>query len=123
MRAKGTTGGLYQTLIETTVTLSGATTTATLNIPGDSQITATQFKVEEEITSADGGTAWAAAYSGGSTLSICTAQSFLVDTKYNSFVTGNTAGVTNITITCNGGKTFAGGVIRIISYVKTLLEM
>lgn len=111
-----TSGGYARKFIESTATLTGASTVITLNIPIGARLLGAQLRVDTAVTSGDGGTTWAAAYSGGSTTSLCTGQAFTKNTKVNSMhVDEITSNTTNVTITPNSG-TFSAGVIRAIVY-------
>jgi len=117
------TGGLSQNAVEATKTLSGATSTITLNIPANSRIVGCQLRVDTEITSDDGGASFAAAYTGGASGSICATETFDKNNKINSMTTEVTTDITNILITCSGGKTFSAGVIRAIVYYEGFIDM
>jgi len=108
---------------EATATLSGATETITLNIPDISHIRGVQLRVDTEITSDDGGNAFAAAFSGGSSAVICAAETFELNNKIYKIISSDTTTLTDILITCNGGKTFSAGVIRAIVYYDTFIDM
>jgi hypothetical protein len=119
----GTTGGYVRKVAEATATLSGATTDIALAIPTNSKLLGVQFRVGSTITSGDGGTTWNASYSGGSTTSLVTGQSFTSNTKVNKMhVDEVTSAETNITITPDSG-TFSGGEIRAIVYYETFVTL
>lgn len=119
----GTTGGYVRKVAEATATLSGATTDIVLAIPTNSKLLGVQFRVGSTITSGDGGTTWNASYSGGSTTSLVTGQSFTSNTKVNKMhVDEVTSAETNITITPDSG-TFSGGEIRAIVYYETFVTL
>jgi hypothetical protein len=113
-------GGFGHNAIEATATLSGASTTITLNIPTGARLQGVQFRVDTLITSGTA-TSWSASFSGGSTTSLTSAQAFTKDTKANAMLAGTeiTSGTTNIAITPNTG-TFTAGVIRASVYYYTL---
>jgi hypothetical protein len=101
---------------EATATLSGSSTVITLSIPSGARLLGVQLRVDTLVTSADGATSWAAAYSGGSTTALATGQAFTKNTKVNKMHVDEIASnTTNITITPNS-NTFSGGVIRAIAY-------
>jgi hypothetical protein len=121
----GSTGGLDTLYAEAvSASLSGASGTITLNIPSNAVLLAAQLRVDTAITSGDGGTAWSAAYSGGSTTAIASAKAFAKQTKASLIQTGEiTSDTTNVVITCDGGKTFSAGVVRAIVYYRVLTAM
>jgi len=119
---KGTTGGFVRKFAEATANIEAdASTTITLNIPATSKIVGCQLRVDTALTD---GELWDAAYSGGSTASICSAQTVAKSTKVNSFTTDITTDTTNIAITKNGGGDFtAAGTIRAIVYYEVFDAM
>jgi len=118
----GTAGGYTRQLSEATATLSGASTTIQVNIPATSRIIGCQLRVDTAITSGDGATSWAAAYSGGASDAIASGQAFTKNTKVNSLVTATITSEADIVITPNSG-TFNAGVIRAIVYYETFDTM
>lgn len=114
---KGTTGGLVRKFYEATANISAAASvTITLSIPTNAVILGCQLRVDAALAT---GELWDAAYSGGSTEAIATAQAVAQNTKVNSFVTDITDNTTNIAITKNGGGSFtAQGTIRAIVYTE-----
>jgi hypothetical protein len=118
----GTTGGLVRKLYEATANIEAdASTTITLNIPATAVILGCQLRVDSALAT---GELWDAAYSGGSTETIATAQAVAANTKVNSFVTDITDNTTNIAITKNGGGSFtAQGTIRAIVYAEVFDAM
>lgn len=113
----GSTGGLVRKFYEATANITAAASiTITLNIPTNALILGCQLRVDAALTATE---LWDAAYSGGSTESIATAQAVAQNTKVNSFVTDITDNTTNIAITKNGGGSFtAQGTIRAIVYAE-----
>ena len=123
----GTVGGLATIAAEATATLSGASTTITLSIPTGAKIIGAELRVDTLITSGDGATSWSAAYSGGNTTAITTAQAFTKNVKVYTLFNENaasalTTNTTNIAITPNS-NTFSGGVVRAIVYYRKLVTM
>lgn len=118
----GTTGGLKQYLYEATANITAASSIAiTLSIPASTRILGCQLRVDSALA---GGELWDAAYSGGSTAAICSAQTVAANTKVNSFTTDITTDTTNIAITKNGGGNFtAQGTIRAIVYAEVFTAM
>lgn len=114
---KGTTGGFVRKFYEATANIEAdASTTITLNIPTSAVILGCQLRVDAALAATE---LWDAAYSGGSTEAICTAQAVAQNTKVNSFVTDTTDNTTNIAITKNGGGSFSlQGTIRAIVYTE-----
>lgn len=113
----GSTGGYVRKFYEATANITAsASVTITLNIPTVATILGCQLRVDSALAT---GETWDAAYSGGSTEAICTAQAVAANTKVNSFTTDITDNTTNIAITKNGGGNFtAQGTIRAIVYVE-----
>lgn len=118
----GTTGGLVRKFYEATANITAAASvTITLNIPTTAVILGCQLRVDSALAT---GELWDAAYSGGSTETIATAQAVAANTKVNSFVTDITDNTTNIAITKNGGGSFtAQGTIRAIVYAEVFDAM
>ena len=114
-------GGLILNSPDAEATLSGATTTITFSIPVGARLQSVQLRVDTAITSGDGATSWAAAFSGGSTTAIVTGQAFTKNTKAGVVLAGNeiTTNTTNIVISANSG-TFSGGVIHATPFFYTL---
>lgn len=111
-----TEGGISRKISEATATLTGASTVIQVNIPTNSKLIGVTLRVDTLITSGDGATSWAAAWSGGATQAIATGQAFAQNTKVYTFFDANAAtaiasGETDITITPNS-NTFSGGVVR-----------
>jgi hypothetical protein len=119
---RGTTGGLVKKFSEATANIEAdASTTIEVNIPAVSRILGVQLRVDAALT--DGET-WDAAYSGGSTESICTGQAVAKSTKVNSLASAVVTSETDIAITKNGGGSFtAAGTIRAIVYYETFDNM
>jgi len=122
-------GGYVRTFAEATATLTGANTTIQVNIPTGSRILGAQLRVDTLVASADGGTSWAATYSGGATQAIGAAgQVFTKNTKVNAMFNDTTetdivSSEVDILIDCNGAYTFSAGVIRAIVYYETFTAM
>lgn len=124
----GTMGGIKCGIAEQSVTLSGATTVLTISpaIPTGSEIMGCQLRIDTAVT-ISGGATWSAAYSTGSTQSICTGQALTKNTKVSTIynpqaATPVTSGALNITFTPNAG-TFSAGVIRAIIYYYYVVTM
>jgi hypothetical protein len=116
MPTTANTGGGYKTMYsEATATLSGASTSIEVNVPSGAEIIGTQLRTDTAITSGDGATSFSAAFAGGMTDSICSAQPFTKNNKVTSRTSGLVASETDITITPNSG-TFSGGVVRAVVY-------
>ena len=108
---------------EATATLSGASTVIQTNLAIGVRLIGCQFRVDTLITSGDGATSWAAAYSGGSTTALVTGQAFAKQTKANKLhVDEVPTSEVDVTITPNAG-TFSAGVIRAICYYNSFSAM
>jgi len=81
------------------------------------------LQIEVAITSDDGGATFRADYIGGATGIICLTETFELNNEIPSVTSVNTTDLTNILITCNGGKTFSAGLIRAVVYYDTFLDM
>jgi hypothetical protein len=118
----GTVGGILTKFYEATANIEADdSTTITLSIPATAKIVGCQLRVDSALAA---GELWDAAYSGGSTAAICSAQAVAANTKVNSFTTDVTTDTTNIAITKNGGGSFtAQGTIRAIVYTEEFETM
>lgn len=118
-----TGGGMKYVLGEEALTLSGASTaTTTISVPSGFILMEVQIRVDTAITS-DSGATWSAAFSGGSTTSICTGQAFTKNTKANLNMVGEvTSGTTQVTFTPNAG-TFTAGVVHVLVYSRGNVAM
>lgn len=126
----GTTGGLNMEVSEATGTATAAKTfDIEVNIPSGAKIMGCQLRVDVALTSSDGGTAFSAAYIDGSTVSVGSGVAFAKNTKENTFFDENaatsiTSAETDITVTCDGAKTFeAGGKVKAIVYYQEFTAM
>ncbi len=126
---RGTTGGFTTTYKEVTGT---ATATASFNIslgiPVGSRILGAQLRVDNALTSSDGGTAFSATIVGGPTFDITASSPFDKNTKVSINIDNSVNPVAvpgiYVLIACTGGKTFAaGGVVRVIIYYETFTAM
>lgn len=107
-------GGMKVKFARELVTLTGASTATTFNIPSGVRLLGATFKVNTEVTG-DGST-WSAAFSGGSTTSLVTGKANAADTKANAQIADAiTTNTTNVTISPNTGS-FSGGTITVIVY-------
>jgi len=118
----GTTGGLTRKVAEATASITAAATiTIHTNVPTGSKLLNTQLQVESALAA---GELWDAAYSGGATQAIATAQAVAVNTEVGAFFDANAdsdiaSGEVDIAITKNGGGNFtAQGLIRAIVYYE-----
>lgn len=119
-------GGVQETSYEASSSvLSGATSVIAVNIPIGAKVIGCQLNVDLAITSGDGGTAWSAVYSGGiAAQAICSAQAYarntntsgIFDPNLNSPLVAGSVGT--VTISCDGGKTFSGGLVRAVVYYE-----
>jgi len=100
-------------------TLSGAAHAVNLDIPAGARILNLGVRVENTITSGDGGTSFDVDFTGGSSQKIMATKGFAIanhNALYDTAV-GLTTGVTDLLITCNGG-TFNGGVLYIEGFYE-----
>lgn len=119
----GTTGGLARLPAEATADITATESVSiTLAIPSGSRLLGCQFRVDAALAT---GELWDAAYSGGSTTALCSAQAVAQNTKCNTMHAAEIAtNVTNVTIAKNGGGSFtAQGTIRAICYYETFEAM
>lgn len=95
-------------------------------VPSGARLRGVQLRVDTALA---GGDLWDAAYSGGATQSIATAQAVAKDTKVNAMFNTNaatdiTSSATDVTITKNGGGSFtAQGAIRALVYYESLTAL
>lgn len=115
-------GGLMRKSSLASANLSGASTTIQVNVPATARILGVQLIVDTAVTSGDGGATWDAAFSGGSTASICTGQSFDKDTAVNSLISSVVESETDIVITPDTG-TFSGGVVTAVVYYEYFVAL
>ena len=123
----GTTGELAELAAEATVNITAdATVAIAVNVPAGAKIIGCQLRVDTALTA---GETWDAAYAGGATQAIASAQAVAKNTKVNKFFDANaatdiTSDVTTIAITKHGGGAFtAAGTIRAIVYYKLFSAM
>ncbi len=116
----GTTGGYLRRTAEATGTAAAAATfNIATNVPTGARILGVQLHVDTALSNT-----WDAAYNTGSTQTIGSNSAAAKNTKLNKMfdcqaATPITSGVTDITITRNGGGSFtAGGVVRAIVYYE-----
>lgn len=122
-----TTGGFQRLSVEATADITAsASITITLGIPTSARLLGVQLRVDSALAT---GETWDAAWSGGSTTAIATAQAVAKNTKVTAMYDANaatdiTSNTTNIAITKNGGGSFtAQGRIRAIAYYMVLSTM
>jgi hypothetical protein len=105
---------------------AAATVTISTLVPSGARLVGVQLRVDTALA---GGDTWNAAFSGGSTTTIATAQAVTKNTKVNVLYNTNgatdiTTNTTNIAITKNGGGSFtAQGVIRALVYYESLTTL
>jgi len=115
LKAQNTHGGsVALSVLEDTVTLSGATTESNISIPTGSIVFGCSARVTTEITGS-GVTSWSLGYSGtanafGSTLALAAGSTNVGNTGGNGFYAA-----TKLLFTPAGGS-FAGGVVRVSLY-------
>jgi hypothetical protein len=121
---EGGTARLTRHSVCEAVTLSGATSVTTVDIPSGAVLLGASFAVNTAVsdTTADPDT-WSAAFSGGSTTALASAAAAAVDTKVNKLIVPEVASnTTNITFTPQGGE-FDGGVIEVVVYYEALTSL
>jgi hypothetical protein len=117
-------GGINRWVKETTVSATATTSFSfPVTIPTGTRIIGVQLRVDEALSNT-----WNAAYSGGSTQTIATAQSLAKNTKvvkmYDTFAASDiAASTTSVTITRNGGGSFTatGSMTALIMYEQMQL--
>lgn len=119
-----TGGGLYYGVAnQTSGALTGATDTIDVNLSSGAVVLACQLIVTTAITDSAGDDTWSAAYSGGSTQTICTgaaaAKNTKIDKMFDPFAaTPILSGTTQITLTPNGGNFTAGEIRAVVYYIE-----
>ena len=123
----GTKGALKTVAVDAAANITAsATVTIAVNVPASSKLIGCQLRVDTALAA---GELWDAAYAGGATQAIATAQAVAQNTKVNTFFNVNaatdiTSDVTTIAITKNGGGSFtAQGTIRAIVYYQAFTAM
>lgn len=100
------------------VTLSGASTDTTINIPSGSLLLGAQFNVDEVVVDSAGDDTWSAAFTGGSSTSLVSGVAPALNTKANKLIVPEiTSAQTNVRFTPNGGN-FTTGKIDVIVYYE-----
>jgi parallel beta-helix repeat protein len=122
-----TTGGYQRLSVEATADIEAdASTTITLGIPANAKLLGAQLRVDTALAALE---TWDAAFSGGSTTAIASAQAVAQNTKVTTMYNTNgatdiTSNTTNIAITKNGGGNFtAQGTIRAIVHYEVMAAM
>jgi hypothetical protein len=120
----------YPVALSTAETIANITASATVSlameVPVGSRIVGCQLRVDSALAA---GNTWDAAYGGGSSSVIATAQAVAKNTKVNTLYNANAASdiTTNtlfVQITKNGGGTFtAQGTIRALVYYESLTAL
>lgn len=123
-------GGLFPVLgtpLVTTAALTGTSVVMDFDIPIGAWILGHSLRVNVAVTDDDGDDTWSAAYSGGSTVSICSATAAAKNTKVNGFSllvegTPNTllltsSSLTDVTLTPQGTNFDAGVISGQIFYM------
>lgn len=114
IKGKGGGGSLIDDLVtyDAIVDLSVGTE-ITLNIPANVVMLSRKLIVKTAITGSGGLTDWSAAFSGGSTVVIATAQALAKNTHTEKPDVGiETTALTQIEISPNDSETFATGEIK-----------
>lgn len=117
--------GLSTAEVVIPITASASISTA-VQVPTGSRIIGAQLRVDSALAS---GELWDAAYGGGSSSTIATAQAVAKNTKVNTLYNANAASdiTTNtlyVNITKNGGGSFtAQGTIRALVYYESLTTL
>lgn len=107
------------------ITASASISTA-VQVPTGARIIGAQLRVDSALASGD---LWDAAYGGGSSSTIATAQAVAKNTKVNTLynstaATDITTGTLFVNITKNGGGSFtAQGTIRVLVYYEALTAL
>jgi hypothetical protein len=121
---EGGTAQLVRKVAREVVTLTGATSVTTFDIPIGAVLLAASFVVNVKVSddTADPDT-WSAAFSGGSTTALVSAAAAAKDTIVNKLVVPilSATNVTNVTFTPQGGS-FDGGEIEVVVYYDTLVS-
>ena len=123
--AEGNTGRLTRRTAHETHTLAAAPTsdTTTITIPSGARLLAVQFTVNATVVDSAGDDTWSAAFVTGSTTTLATAISPVINTKRNLMLPDEiSTGVCEIRFTANGGN-FSAGVIEIVAYYEQLTSL
>ncbi len=121
-------GGTAQLVLKTahethTLSLSTTSVTTTLAIPSGARLLGASFNVNTAVTDDGGDDTWSAAFSGGSTTALATAEAAAQDTKVDTQIVDELAtATTEITFTPHGGS-FSTGIIEIVVYYEVLTSL
>jgi len=122
---EGDTAKISRKTAHETHTLSLATTsvTTTLAIPAGARLIGASFNVNTAVVDDAGDDTWSAAFSGGSTTTLATAEAAAQNTKVDTQIVDELAtATTEITFTPNGGS-FSAGVIEVVVYYEVLTSL
>lgn len=123
--AEGSTARLTRRTRHETHTLAAAPTsdTTTISIPSGARLLAVSFTVNATVVDSAGDDTWSAAFVTGSTTTLATAISPVINTKRNLMLPDEiSTGVCEIRFTANGGN-FSAGVIEIVAYYEQLTSL
>ena len=102
------------------VTLTGATTDTTINIPSGAILLGASFNVDTAVVDSAGDDTWSAAYVTGSTTALATGAAATLNTKVNTTIVPEKASAqTNIRFTPNAGN-FSSGAVQVVAYYWAL---
>lgn len=122
-QTEGNVGRLTYRTAQQAVTLSGASTDSTINIPAGAVLLGVSFNVNTAVTDDGGDDTWSAAFTGGSSTSLASGAAAAQNTKVDTLVVPEVASAqTNVRFTPNGGN-FTAGVIEIVAYYYNLTSL
>lgn len=122
---EGKTASLNILSAQQAVTLSGATTDSTINIPTNALLLGAAFCVNTAVTFGGGGATWSADFQdgGGVVQALVSGQAATQNTKVEKlFAPVLTDATTNVRFTPNAG-TFSAGVIELVAWYLTITAL
>ena len=98
-----------------------------VQIPTNAKILSTSIRVDTALTSSNGGASFTAQFVTGTALLVTSSGAFTKNFKSDVFhdaIGSSTSAISNLRITCNGGKLFsAGGKVTAIVYYSAISSM
>ena len=116
--AEGGTASMNIKTARQVVTLTGAQTSTTINIPSGAMLLGASFTVNTAVVTSAATNTWDADFTGGSTTNLVAAtKSGALNTKADKLIVPEIASATtNIEFDAPGAETFSSGAIEVVAY-------
>jgi len=116
--AEGGTASMNIKTVRQVVTLTGAATSTTINLPSGAMLLGASFNVDTAVVTSAATNTWDADYTGGSTTNLVAAGALgAQNTKANKLIVPEIASAqTNIEFDAPGAETFSSGAIEVVAY-------